>query len=55
MKVAQIIIVKQKSGDWKLIVMSLKQTEILEEDLGFLDVPNKLVDFMQEYEWEQLS
>ncbi len=35
--------------------MSLQQTELVEEELGSIEVPSRLMDFIDQYEWEHLG
>lgn len=55
MRVAQVVITKTQSGKWKITAMSLNKTE----DLHTTPLENIAItcvlDFMRDYEWEQLT
>ena len=55
MKITQIVIAKTKAGDWKIIVMSLKQTESTETFVATSDAIREIGLHMIGGEWEQLS
>ena len=53
MKIAQIVISKTKAGDWKIAVMSLKQTEEVEIFVATSDAIREIGIRMIGDDWER--
>lgn len=54
-KIAQLVLTQPEEGMWKIAVMSLKQTELTETELGPIEVPSRIMDFIDQFEWEHLG
>ncbi len=55
MRIAQLVLTQPTEGHWKIAVMSLTQTELTEYDLGPIEVPSRIMDFIDQFEWEHLG
>ena len=55
MKVAQIVLTKTQSGQWKIVVQSLRQTEKSAVVNEIADAINAIYPVMSLSDWEQLS
>lgn len=55
MKVAQVVLTKTQSGQWKIVVQSLKQTEKSVVVKEVTDVINAVYPLMCLNDWEQLT
>ena len=55
MRVAQVVVTKTQNGKWKVSVMSLNETVLVDAFTTEADVIKAVRRVLSGYEWEQLS
>ena len=54
MRIAQVVLTKTKNENWKITVMSLKQTEVVLMSKNPAEVINQFCGFIHDDDWEQM-